>query len=120
MPQSVCRMTSEFPTWLIMPSSVSSGDGQRVCVHVAMRNLSAASPFTQLLTQMAALQMLDAMDSKRVEGIFCGDLSHVPEGQARAMQLLDDSYGACSFRKDCETLYKSAPSWKAAAAHVHP
>ena len=39
--------------------------------------------------------MLDAIDSTRVEGIFCGGLSHVPEGQARAMQLLDDSYGKC-------------------------
>ena len=42
--------------------------------------------------------MLDAIDSKRVEGIFCGDLSHVPEGQARAMQLLVDSYGMCLAR----------------------
>jgi hypothetical protein len=37
--------------------------------------------------------MLDAIDSKRLEGIFCGDLRHVPEGQARAMELLDDAYG---------------------------
>ena len=45
-------------------------------------------------TIKCAVQMLDAIDSKRVEGIFCGDLRHVPEGQAHAMELLDDSYGA--------------------------
>ena len=51
------------------------------------------------MTGHCVAQMLDAMDSKRVEGVFCGDLSHVPEGQARAMQLLDDSYGARSVHK---------------------
>ena len=75
-----------------------------------MINFPAASAFAQPLTEMAALQMLDAIDSKRVEGIFCGDLSHVPEGQARAMQLLDDSYGACLIRKDsCALQQNPAP-----------
>ena len=39
--------------------------------------------------------MLDAIDSKRCEGIFCGDMQHIPEGQARAMELLDGNYGPC-------------------------
>ena len=38
--------------------------------------------------------MLDAIDSRRVDGVFCGDLQHVPPGQARAAEILQADYGA--------------------------
>lgn len=43
---------------------------------------------------MLMTQMLDAIDSKRVDGIFCGNLQHVPAGQARAAEILQSNYGA--------------------------
>ena len=47
-----------------------------------------------ILCNMFMAQALDAIDSKRVDGIFCGNLQHVPAGQARAAEILQSSYGA--------------------------
>lgn len=36
--------------------------------------------------------MVDAIDNKRVDGIFAGDLQHVPAGQAQCADLLNQCY----------------------------
>ena len=45
-----------------------------------------------------SVQMLDAIDSKRMDGIFCGNLQHVPAGQARAAEILQANYSAVGIK----------------------
>ena len=41
--------------------------------------------------------MVDAIDSKRVDGIFFGNLQSIPAGQAQISAILHQNYGECAW-----------------------
>lgn len=65
-----------------------------------MPNFSLNWLFNSLIFLLKLNQMLNAIDMKRVDGVFCGSPSTmVPEGQGTCADLLANCYGNLPYLK---------------------
>lgn len=87
------ELVSELePSASDMDPAMASVCSQLAGIRLALQRLRSDKPKHTMDDMRHYQNMLDAIDSKRKDGIFCGDLQHIPAGQARAAETLQTNY----------------------------